>query len=105
MVMQDALHGEGNAKRGGNATNPIPVRERPYMDNYFDWLDMIADVQQGNHDDSETYWRSFNERFHEVMFAQAIARQRGAEFYTNRVHVPDPGPTSPNPQTIWLENA
>ena len=49
------------------------------------------------------YWRSFNETFDEVMFAQAIARQRGAEFYTNRVHVPDPGPTTPSPQTIWLE--
>ena len=105
MVMQDALHGEGNAKRGGDASTPIPVRERPYMDNYFHWLDMIADVQTGNHDDTEAYWRSFNETFHEVMFAQAIARQRGAEFYTNRVHVPDPGPTTPNPQTIWLENA
>ena len=103
MVMQDALHGEGNAKRGGDASNPIPVRERPYMDNYFHWLDMIIDVQTGNHEDTEEYWRSFNETFHEVMFAQAIARQRGAEFYTNRVHVPDPGPTTPNPQTIWLE--
>ncbi len=99
MVMQDALHGEGNAKRGGDASNPIPVRERPHMDNYFHWLDMIEGVQKGTFTD----WQTFNETFHEVMFAQAIARQRGAEFFTNRVHVPDPGPTTPNPQTIWLE--
>ena len=64
---------------------------------------MIIDVQTGNHDDTENTGALFNETFHEVMFAQAIARQRGAEFYTNRVHVPDPGPTTPNPQTIWLE--
>ena len=100
MVMQDSLHGEGNAKRGGDATSPIPVRERPHMDNYFHWLDMIQGVQEGTFDD----WQLFNETYHDVMFSQVIARQRGAEFFTNRVHVPDPGPTTPTPGTIWLEH-
>ena len=56
-----------------------PARSRsasgPHMDNYFHWLDMIQGVQEGTFDD----WQLFNETYHDVMFSQVIARQRGAE--------------------------
>ena len=99
MIMQCVLSGETNARRLGTASEPGAIRDRPQMSNYSHWLDMIDGIREGTFDD----WQLFNETYHEVMFSQVIARQRGAEFYTSRVHVPDPGPTTPNPQNIWLE--
>ena len=99
MIMQCVLSGETNARRLGTASEPGAIRDRPQMSNYAHWLDMIDGIREGTFDD----WQLFNETYHDVMFSQVIARQRGAEFYTSRVHVPDPGPTTPNPQNIWLE--
>ncbi len=99
MIMQCVLSGETNARRLGTASEPGAIRDRPQMSNYTHWLDMIDGIREGTFDD----WQLFNETYHDVMFSQVIARQRGAEFYTSRVHVPDPGPTTPNPQNIWLE--